>query len=501
MAAILAVILVLAASFSLVAVDNIGKHTKKVEEYLFSGNRPVLAVSSGIGSIFSLSISCTAFLSGGFVYGWQIIAPFLLGLLAAYLALASFAKSQSGLDFCGRIELAGRQSGTSQFLLLSQRGMRKSYFLASTIAVLFYLSMLATEIAVGRVFLKSLLPVNATEVSMLLFAFLATSYAYVFMGGFRGVLLTDHLQIVVVLSLLGVLVGSADIARVASAVPSPLMGEIEWSEPSQLLILHGLLFAGTFMLITGSVDQWIRTFGTLRANSVTPTLRWSIACLGIGGSIPILLGATARNLIPIPQGATNTSALWMLKHLVSGPGSLGIFLFSGTLACIAMTTIDTYIVTIQQLYYEISIRIRAKTSTGYFFEYVLKWRQIRLVSAVAISIAVAASFLISDEQIYFFGVLALSGPIFLAPVLILELVEIHARSAWVKFSDQFFSLSLALSLVGFWPLLRYFEANIGDASLHLYLIIGSAAISSLASFSLLGLGEIVKARWFGAQEN
>ena len=139
------------------------------------------------------------------------------------------------------------------------------------------------------------------------------------------------------------------------------------------------------------------------------------------------------------------------------------------MTAISLSTLDTYIVTVKQLYYEISIYMRARHAVLYIFEYVLKWKQIRAISLAMVLTALGLSLTIADDLVYQVGVAALSAFIYVVPILILEiwpkiLWPNNVRNANDVIVAQ--SVSLVVGPMAFW-LANFLIAPI---AVHLYLI-------------------------------
>ena len=76
---VFAVFIVLVASFAISVASARKRSSNLISHFLFSGNTPLLGLSSCIGSIISMAVSFTALLSAGYEWGWQIIFPIMAG--------------------------------------------------------------------------------------------------------------------------------------------------------------------------------------------------------------------------------------------------------------------------------------------------------------------------------------------------------------------------------------------------------------------------------------
>ena len=178
----------------------------------------------------------------------------------------------------------------------------------------------------------------------------------------------------------------------------------------------------------------------------------------------------------------NTASLYLLSRLwLSGDVTLR-FVMIMALTCAALTTLNTYIISTEQLYYEFSIRIIANTHREYLLQVLFKWKQIRVVASIALAVAYGCSFFISDQMVYTVGVLSLCGFIFFVLALIAAMCRPQAKAAARSKRDvQVLITSLVLAPIVL-VVLRHFT---GEIAAHLYLLptsIGTACALASAVY-------------------
>jgi hypothetical protein len=464
------------------------KHPRPdVATYLFAGNNRVFALSSSLGSVMSMAVSFTALLSAGYVFGWQVTVSLVLGAALGLAALLRFLRNPT-VTRALPLVLDRRPSGGVSYIALAGDLQQQSYAAHYIFFIGAYGLMIAIELAVLRGILATMLPLPHAEIYALLFMITFVCYAYVFVGGFRGVLITDYFQLLILLWFAVLLLLSIE-PSVAKAIPAPTHGRLP-SDARTLLRLHAGVCVGAFGWTFASVDQWYRTAGTLAPTSARRILYVAVALACVASMGPLFAGSLAHTQLSIPSYVTNRASLFILTTAIERGTRTFQFVFAMALVCAALTTMNTYIITIQQLYYEASVRCIARSPLAYLVEYVFKWKQVRGVALGIVSAAFVGSFLIDDRSVYAVGVAALSAFIFGVPLLALSTCK---RDGGV-ISRVASSLSSVLAVgVASFPFALYFcRRLVGSLTLHLYLIpIAAAAAASIGCLACL-VYEIVK---------
>jgi hypothetical protein len=479
-------LLAVLASYLLVLWASRGRRPT-LAEFLFSGNTVALSISSGVGSLFTVSIACTALLSAGFLYGWQILLSSIAGTAAGTLILLRLIKSPTVEAFKAR-QLAEGPVGGSSFLAMLASRARATYPVGTVvILILVYTTLLASELAVFRVTTASLVSLDTPELLAILLMIVGICFSYVFVGGYRATLLTDHFQMMIVAAFFGMLFGQIDWSDIdlqtLSGPAHSALSIVTWFD---FTILHAASFLGSACLVVGSADHWFRTIGTLTLPEARRSL---IVCSVIGsvaGSLVVLAGTYYARLSSQLTPVAGQGSLRLLENIASlGSRSLTFMLFAA-LACVALTTINTYMITQQQLYYEFVTRYSARSAGSYLVEYFVRWRQVRLVGFVLVATAFLISLSIPSDWIYGVGVAALSTAIAFSPLLVTEAFgrRQEAVQTWTTRSP---TLAVLLSY-GLWlPAIVALEHISGSAWSRLYLIPCGLTISTAIGYLVAGI--------------
>lgn len=460
-----------------------------VEEHLYGGNTPVLGLSSSVGAIVSMAVAFTALLSAGFVFGWQVLLSMGAGGAAGLKTLAIFARrptTRRALDHSAEQE---NRYGASYLAILGS-GRRGSFLFFYAVAIIFYQGMLATELAVLRKFLHFFIPMGSVELALLLAVIVIVCYSYVFLGGFRGVLTTDYFQLLVVVAFMALV--AAQVVREGGVprIPSMTVAAITWT-PVRLTLLHVGVFMGAFGWGLANLDQWYRTIGTLPIVTAMRTLRYAAVITYTIAIAPVLAGSAAL-LSGLPRAVGNAASLHLLGQMWTAGDATLKFVLVMALTCAALTTLNTYIISTEQLYYEFSIRLVAPTHRLYVLEFLLKWKQIRAVALFALAVAYVASFAISDDMVYAVGVGALCGFIFFVPALLSATLG-SATSASSRSQRDVGVLLASLILAPL--LLALFRRYVGEISTHLYLLPAAIGCACAATAAMDQLIQLVRSRW------
>ena len=430
--------------------------------------------------MFSLTSAFTALVSAGYAFGYQLAFSLSAGATCGLLVLLRLSRKSHVAGFLTSTQAEGWVAGSSYLALLGDYFPQATYLIYYALAMIVYIGLTITEFAVFRVTLGALAPGLATpEIILILSMTLLICFSYVFIGGYRGGLITDYFQLAIIFLFLGSLLTEFDIPALISGLPRPMEGKVLSGSKPELVLLHFGSFVGGFAAPLFSIDQWYRTLGTLPLTRARKVLIIGIILICLGSLLPVLIGSYALNFLSIPVNRANTISTQLLVNLLGIPNQTVRFLFFMTLAAVVLTTLDTYLITLQQLYYEFSIRLRAASFRTYILEYLVKWKNVRLVGFIIGVVSFIASFFVANDAIYLFGVVALAAVIFLSPVLIIPLYSpTKPLPAWYPWA------SLIASVVVYWPLVDFFKSLTGPLNIHLYAI---AAAAGVASFSVNGI--------------
>lgn len=478
--AVIATFLVLIASFAISLWSAWRDRRRRIDTYLYSGNTELLGVSSCIGSVVSMAVSFTALLSAGYVWGWQILFSIVPGCLVGLVLLLYLSRHPLIADHQAAVKRQQLPDGASYISLFASRKPR--LFAFYVFFLLAYTAMLMTELTVLRTFMESLTALPAPELALAIGVIAFVCFAYVFIGGFRGVLVTDYFQLLVVIAFVGVWL-AALVHSGPWSIPGPTTSRLHWTF-WRMLLLHVGCFSGALAWMFASIDQWYRTFGTLPLATARRVAITAAASLSLMIALPVLAGSSALLRHDVPKTVSNGISLFLVRGMVRGSPAGIRFLFVMALVCAALTTLNTYVITIQQLYYEFSIRLTANRFwTFVATEIVAKWKNVRTVSLVLLMAALAGSLFMPERYVYALGVLSLSTFVFAVPLLINELPAIAARNpaaaetTWARRAHVALWIAIILC-VAFLVAARLL---IGSITEHLYVIPAAAAAASLVA--------------------
>lgn len=487
--AIFAVFLVLLASFAISVWSARKRSSDRLQDFLFAGNTPLLALSSCIGSIISMAVSFTALLSAGYVWGWQMIFPIIAGSLVGLIAILKVSEHPQVAAHEQRVERGSFVYGASYLAIVDSRAKMAYYgFILAG-----YTAMLITEIVVLRTFIGFITGLPAYELVLTIATILLVCYGYVYIGGFRGVLVTDYFQLLVVFVFVGLWLTAISF-RTAMDIPAPMVSRLPFT-PFTRLLLHGGIFAGAFAWTFASTDQWYRTLGTLQRPAAKQVLKSSAVALCTFAIVPILAGAAAIGRPDVPSSMTNGISLFLVSHLLADANVTLRFVFAMALTCAGLTTLNTYIMTMQQLYYEASTRIDSTHWLHYLLiKYPLKWKSVRGFVAVLTGASFVAASYFPERYVYAFGVLALSCFILMLPFVTAALCEVLTGSLRGALGAAAASIAKRLldrgevtigtataAWIAFLFIARY---AIGPLTLHLYAIPATALTAAMCGVIL-----------------
>lgn len=455
---------------------------RKVEHFLFAGNRPLLAVSSGVGAMFSYSLAGTALLAAGYVYGWQVCGPIVVGAclgLLTYLRLlnrptiSSVTAAFSDEDFA---------KGASYPQAIAETSGKELHFCTLSYLLIGYTAMLIAEIAVIRVTLTTIMPGHPQEAELILLVLLFVCFGYVFAGGFIGILISDHAQLIVIA--LFVLSSLVDVNwnSIWDALPSPTAAQVTTQGLLRVFLLLSALI-GAFSITLGNADHWYRTAGTLpKAQAKKVLIVVTVATTLMGGGL-IIAGSFAHNLSALEPSLGYDLTLTLLAKYAQGLNPTSLFFLGMTLAAIALTTIDTYIMTLEQMYYELSIYAHAEEHRWYIPEWLFKRKAIRGAGGLAAATSLGLSFLIPATGIYAWGTLALGAVVPATPLLVFRALELEVSYHW---KPQIYGLLSSICLV---PLIyailgRHLLFLGADPYEHLYLLVLSLGAGTSCGYAV-----------------
>lgn len=319
--------------------------SKDAVVFLFRGRRPVHSLASNIGATFSL----TYFFGAIVVYAqlfqsWSVVT---LGvafpvIYLLYKRLLVQAETEIPAE-----EMVG-QRGNILLVLLQKRLSISGFRTVTSMYLLVYFGLLVEELAVSRVVLASLLPGRPMVVGLLLSLVCLVVVVYLYLGGFRAVLISDFVQgavlcsFFVMLAYLAVRYGTLE-----TVVNFPV--DRPWVRLSNL-ICAGVLAATWFLTGLDYSARFnfdsdgIRSLSLRRRKLASLTMLAAFVTLSLG----IVFSQALSKEIPATTAPTDyVSSLAMFFLVKSAPAFRIVFLIS--VHCMIFTTLDTLLVTMLQV--------------------------------------------------------------------------------------------------------------------------------------------------------
>lgn len=173
-----------------------------LSRFLFSGNSPVAGACSIVGTIFSGSILFAGMIVFYKMYGFYLMPIFAFSAMIGFLFLINVTQKQEiwqGSTFSQRDERAYIERLK---FIISSTGNTRYFFI---VVMLYLISSFVTELAVFKAAVLTFEDEPLVNDLSSLFLIVMIS-AYVYLSGFKGVLVTDFLQFALIfLSFLGML--------------------------------------------------------------------------------------------------------------------------------------------------------------------------------------------------------------------------------------------------------------------------------------------------------
>lgn len=408
--------------------------TSDLKAYLFRGRLPVHSLASNIGATFSV----TYFFGAIVIYAQLFRSWFVLTLAVAFpliflLYNRLLARAEKAIPSGQML----KQKGNILLDLLSGIYSRNSFRSLAGLYLLMYFLLLVEELAVSRLVLSSLIPGRPLVVSFLLSVVCLVAVIYLYLGGFRAVLISDFVQTAVlcsfflVLTLLTMRYGSRG-RLIDFPLDQPVL------RLSNLLLvlflamvwfLAGIDYSARFNFDAKSSGE----LASKRRQLAKLTALFTFATLSLG----VLFSQALSDEIPTnvdPSDYVRNLAVFFLVE--SAPIYRVVFLVS--VHCMIFTTIDTLLATLLQVadYGEFSFLGKPLLT---------RENMLRVLLAAAV-----VSSLIDVDRVHVVG-------IFIASLLILPAIAcakaILPRAAgWLPDKTHYLWWALVLSIMVFVPL-------------------------------------------------
>ena len=368
-------------------------HIKEKEEknFLFKGQSIKHAIASSIGSVFS----ATYFVGAIVIYGtmfklWMIV-----------LVLISTALTCGFMLFFQRVyvnEFGNRASARNDtnilFEFLNRRLALKEFRAVTFVYFIVYFGLLIEELAIARLTLHTIFGAQPVLVAALLSAMCIVMYAYVYTGGFRAVLTSDYVQLIILVGFLIVMVYTA---------LSKTTERTDWTAVEMggfdfwLCLIFGSLFL--FSWFVCSIEFYSRlNLANARKNNPIQNRKVIIILSMVGIFIVLSIGgyfgAKMSSMIPTVSSPT-TYAHDIVDLFLNSPSKIIAALFLAGLFCMIFTTVDTILIALlQNSWYSFFPKFDRKNMLFFLLLAALLSTQMDLDSVSAVGIHIASWMLV-----------------------------------------------------------------------------------------------------------
>lgn len=314
------------------------------DAFLFSGKTQIHSLASNVGAFFSLTYFFGGALAYGRVFGaWYLltaVSMFALLVLVVLLMLERMAISNSMPEAIGR----------SNVLLDYMRSVigRAEFAAVLRMYSVIYFLLLAVELSVGRLVVSVLLPSHPAIPIFALSVICFVVYAYLAFGGFRAVLNSDLVQMIVIGGFVACLI------FLIMKSGTPLRDSIVSSmalEPSSASLVFTLVLGLAW--VAAGVDFFSRLNFTPTKGRSLLSQRKAFAVISLALTflvllIGILYGIKLRAEIPeIDSPITFTTHT--IEHFLGIERPWVPIFFIASIFCMIFTTVDTLMLTLLQL--------------------------------------------------------------------------------------------------------------------------------------------------------
>ena len=199
-------------------------HLSNPRRFLFEGRGWRYSIASNVGAVFSV----TYFFGATFLYGRLYKGTMLVIAAAIFLSLF-FLLPRLIRAMHTRVEHPPDIRSSNLMLeFLKQRLGRSDYRILAGLYFVIYFGLLVEELAVSRLILSTLFPVQPAVAAIMLTTICFVILAYLGFGGFRAILISDYVQLQVivpfVLTLIFLIYRDSPGQFAASGLELPSMG-------------------------------------------------------------------------------------------------------------------------------------------------------------------------------------------------------------------------------------------------------------------------------------
>ena len=382
----------------------IHKKHKGIHGYLFNGNQLKYSVISNAGTLFSLTAFLVMGIGIGMTYG---SVAFIISAFGGIMALIIARKLVKSHEY-EKIFFTSQSRETSNFSIIDLAGEslgNTTRILHGIIILAYFFLFLILEFALIRLCYSEYFTSSTIQSILFIFVFMFVCFMYTFLGGFRGVLITDQWQLVIII------VATVSIIYLihpttASAISANIHGiasfKIHKPIPLSLLKYLGVVIYMICWTI-GSADFWIRTTCTLKNDkklakkSITISLLVMTFCSMIPVFIGVLIGTYCSAHATIPTSLPFCILDYLTTNLLAWPK--GLLLAALAVAC--LTTVDTFILASTQTYFVLYKAPQTETDRPRLFQFLKSFYVSPLTFQIIVFFAATSLSLFITRDNYF----------------------------------------------------------------------------------------------------
>ncbi len=222
-------------------------------KYLFGNNSTLLATSSNIGSILTMTLLITGIIPAIVGWGYEPVLGLILGIIIGY----SFFYFTINKIFSKKIKISIEYS---TLVDLVPNNIKRIF---RALQLLLYIGSIILELAAFRFILDSILIESEIITSFLLLLIVLLCATYIATGGYYGILKTDVFQIIIF---------SIGCLLAAYLTSNEFYSQIYNSDllSGSLKIHDWWMFIGILIAVVvfhyGWPDIWVRNIGSLKDN-------------------------------------------------------------------------------------------------------------------------------------------------------------------------------------------------------------------------------------------
>ncbi len=381
------------------------------KELLFAGRTPLHSFSSNLGSIFSV----TYFFGAAFIYGGIYKSPLLI--VTIFTTILIWFTVKKIITKIGGIIPEVIYNDNMLIAAYMKLTSKQNFLIIVYMYLAIYFLLLVEEIAVTRLVLGTLLPNTPISTTLLISIILYVVVTYVYVGGLRGVLNSDLVQMIILALFIFVL-----LFQMASANTSRLINTFSIDININYLVTLAGICLLYFSWLTTSLDIYSRlnfeetglklNLQRKRLIVVKSSLIFIIILVCIGLLFGNYLGCVAGGY-KSPSEYTKVS----IDYFLSLDNKLFIVVFCISLYCMIFTTIDTLVLMILQC--------------GYYVDYFIFNRK-NIITIILVATFCAS--LMSYDSVsvigIFFGSMLVAGLFPVLQILLFPKCKLFPHTLW-----------------------------------------------------------------------